>query len=50
MISILRILTGKPKRHENTPVVSAAKVDFLLNQDVGAGDESMLMYKLHGNH
>ncbi|XP_048766039.2 putative ferric-chelate reductase 1 homolog isoform X2 [Ostrea edulis] len=43
------IRSGKPKRHEHTPVVSAAKVDFLLNQDVGAGDESMLMYKLHGS-
>ncbi|XP_061177112.1 putative ferric-chelate reductase 1 homolog [Saccostrea echinata] len=43
------VTVGTPKRHEKIPVVSAEKVDFLLNQTVGFGEQSMLLYKLHGS-
>jgi hypothetical protein len=43
-------LTGIAKEHEKIPAVSVEKVDFLFIEDVVAEDESLFMYKLHGNH
>lgn len=40
---------GTPSRHEKTPVKSQSKVDFLVNENIGSDDPSMVLYKLHGS-